>query len=232
MSEPITTSDSLCTSTSMAPLPKRPFARLRLALLVIAALVGMVALSLLSGLVLFTGYVLLASENTLQKADAIVVVTGGAGRLDNATKLFQKGYGKRLLISGVHRNYSANNLEAGLKLTPAQISCCIDLDRKALNTVANATQTAIWAKKHKFSRLILVTSAYHMPRTLLEMERAAPNVEFQAYAVRPSNSRGLFQRLFDGDNVHLLTKEYGKLLLSIVYGTRERLASYAKPNKD
>lgn len=141
-------------------------------LVLLAALaIGLLVAALFFGLAFFTGHVLLAQSKMPQKADAIVVVTGGQGRLDQAVQLFKKGYGKKLLISGVHPNYSDQTLRSKLRLTNDQIACCIDLDRRALNTVANATQTAQWAQRNKLNSLILVTSAYHMPRTLLEMRR-------------------------------------------------------------
>lgn len=186
-------------------------------------LIGICAAALLAGLVFFTGHVLLSKSSMPEKADAIVVVTGGQGRLDQAVHLFKKGYGKKLLISGVHPDYSHRTLRSKLGLTKKQVECCIELDRRALNTVANATQTADWAKRNTFTSLILVTSAYHMPRTLLEMRRAAPDISFQAAKVTPSVERSFIARLFDPNNMQLLTKEYGKLLAAIFHGTSERL---------
>lgn len=186
-------------------------------------LIAICVAALLTGLILFTGHVLLAKSSMPKRADGIVVVTGGQGRLDQAVQLFKNGYGKKLLISGVHPNYSDRTLRSKLGLTEKQINCCIELDHRALNTVANATQTAQWAKQNKLNSLILVTSAYHMPRTLLEMRRAAPDVSFQAVKVTPPVERSLMTRLLDPNNMQLLTKEYGKLLASIFHGTSERL---------
>jgi len=188
----------------------------------IALLVLLTIAMLGMGLAGYTGYVLLASEREPDPADAIVVVTGGAGRLEKAIDLLKQEKGKRLLISGVHPGYSPITLERRYKLTKNQIACCVDLDSRALNTVANATQTAEWARRYGFESLIIVTSAYHMPRTMLEMRRAAPDIRLQGQLVTRSD-RALLTRLFDWNNVHLLTKEYGKLLGAIVYGSSERL---------
>ncbi|TLP46812.1 MULTISPECIES: YdcF family protein [Cohaesibacter] len=188
----------------------------------IALLVLLTIAMLGMGLAGYTGYVLLASEREPEPADAIVVVTGGAGRLEKAIELLKQEKGKRLLISGVHPGYGPITLERRYKLTKNQIACCVDLDSRALNTVANATQTAEWARRYGFESLIIVTSAYHMPRTMLEMRRAAPDIRLQGQLVTRSD-RALLTRLFDWNNVHLLTKEYGKLLGAIVYGSSERL---------
>ncbi len=195
-------------------------------LLIIAALGLFLLVTLFgAGLALFTAHVLLAEPSKPRRADAIVVLTGGSGRLDHAINLLNEGYGKKLLISGVHPNFTSRTLEMKRTLTSEQISCCIELDSEALNTVANATQTAQWAEKNSFNRLIVVTSAYHMPRTLLEMRRAAPEIDFQAYYVAQANGRSLLQRVFDTNNMHLLTKEYGKLLAAFLHGSSERLNS-------
>lgn len=188
----------------------------------IILLVLLSAALLAMGLASYTGYVLLASEQEPERADAIVALTGGAGRLEKAIDLLKQNKGKRLLISGVHPGYGPLTLERRYKLSKQQIACCVDLDSRALNTVANATQTAEWAHRHGFDSLIIVTSAYHMPRTMLEMRRAAPEIHLQGQLVTRSD-RSLITRLFDWNNVHLLTKEYGKLLGAIVYGSSERL---------
>ena len=87
---------------------------------------------------------------------------------------------------------------------PAKFSCCVDIDHVALETVGNAAQTARWARDHGFDELILVTNNYHIPRSLLELKRAAPKVRFIPYPVvnsdlanwswmkRPDTARVLF----------------------------------------
>ncbi|SNY90804.1 Uncharacterized SAM-binding protein YcdF, DUF218 family [Cohaesibacter sp. ES.047] len=190
---------------------------------IVVVLASLVLLCLGAGLAVFTGYVLLASEKTPQAADAIVVVTGGAGRLERAVELLNEGLGKKLLISGVHPGYSNKTLQHRYKLTSEQIKCCVELDSQALNTVANATQTSLWAHNNDYKSLIIVTSAYHMPRTMLEMYRAAPDLHYQGHIVTKSDGRSLLARLFDLNNFQLLSKEYGKLLASLIYVTTERL---------
>lgn len=195
-------------------------------LLLVAALLLFLSITLLAaGLAFFTAHVLLAQPTKPAKADAIVVLTGGSGRLDQAILLLNQGYGRKLYISGVHPNFTSKDLEKKLSLTRETITCCVEMDSEALNTAANASQTAQWAASHGFDRLILVTSAYHMPRTLLEMRRAAPKVKFHPYPVSTVKDRSLLDRLLDINNMHLLTKEYGKLLAAFFHGSSERLNS-------
>ncbi len=199
--------------------------RMRKALMGMIALVLFAFFVLLTGWVMFTGYVLMASESEPEASDAIVVVTGGAGRLERAIELLRENKGKKLLISGVHYQNSDHTLIARFDLSEKEINCCVDIDREALNTVANATQTALWADRNNFSSLIIVTSAYHMPRTMLEMRRAAPHITFHGDVVAVPNPESWLVRLTDWNNLTLLSKEYGKLLAAIVHGTTERLLS-------
>jgi uncharacterized SAM-binding protein YcdF (DUF218 family) len=223
MSDPTVPSDDSKDTAANAARRRPGWRPVRVFLVVLILLLAFILSALATGLVLFTGYALLANTALPPKADAIVVVTGGSGRLEKASRLFREGYGKKLLVSGVHPRTSNRILRQRLKLSEAQIDCCVDFDIKALNTVANATQTASWANKNGFSSLIIVTSAYHMPRTLLEMRRAAPHIAFKAHSVMPASDRPFLARLFDRNNILLLSKEYGKLLASMLHGTSERL---------
>ena len=105
------------------------------------------------------------------KADAIIVLTGGQARLDAAIDLLASGKGERLLISGVHPSASRRQLQAATGGDKALFSCCVDIDRAALDTIGNAEESAKWVESHAYGSVILVTNNYHMPRSLLEMGR-------------------------------------------------------------
>src|SRR3974377_784658 len=101
-----------------------------------------------------------------RKADGIVVLTGAATRIPAAIELLAVERGKRLLISGVHRDTRAREIARLTPLYSKYFSCCIDLDRSALNTFGNALETKRWATEHNFNSLIVVTSNWHMPRAM------------------------------------------------------------------
>src|SRR6202021_118466 len=98
-----------------------------------------------------------------RKADGIVVLTGGSSRVSDAMDLLAAGYGKRLLISGVHPASAASDISRSLSDNQSLLSCCVDLDRSAVNTRSNAAETRRWAHERGFKSLIVVTSNYHMP---------------------------------------------------------------------
>jgi uncharacterized SAM-binding protein YcdF (DUF218 family) len=204
-----------------APDSNRTFLRMLLAF----AVLGLSSCAILIwGFLIFSSNALQARSDLPSKADAIVVVTGGKGRLEAAGSLFAKDLGDKLLISGVHPKFKLGNLPGNLQISDKKRKCCIELDRRALNTVANATQTAQWAKQHGYDNLIIVTSAYHMSRTMLEMRRASPDITFQSYSVPNSNGKTFWQRISKPDTLKLLIKEYGKLLLAFFQLSVERLA--------
>jgi len=170
---------------SDAQWPKRRLARPRgwlravlvapLAVLFVGGCVGFVAfLSQLRG----------AETAPARNADGIVVLTGGSSRVSDAMELLAAGYGKRLLISGVHPTNAASNISRSLpEYNQPLIECCVDLDRSAVNTRSNAAETRRWALERGFNSLIVVTSNYHMPRAILELSHAMPQIQLIPFAV-------------------------------------------------
>ncbi len=140
--------------------------------------------------------------------EGIVVPTGGAERVATGFDLLAAG-GKRLLITGVHANTTLAALaaETKRKVDP----CCVDLDYIAPNTEGNAASASAWARKHGLTRLRLVTSWYHMPRSLELFRRAMPDVEVIAHPVSSAELArdGWWRNL---DAWRLIVGEYGKLL--------------------
>jgi uncharacterized SAM-binding protein YcdF (DUF218 family) len=120
------------------------------------------------------------------QAQAIVALTGGSlERLSTGVRLLQEHKGERLLISGVNRVVTDEELLGeALNVDPELARCCIDLGRSAEDTLGNASETAAWAREHRYTRIILVTDDYHMPRSHAELSLALPEAEIHPYPVR------------------------------------------------
>jgi uncharacterized SAM-binding protein YcdF (DUF218 family) len=118
-----------------------------------------------------------------RKADGIVVLTGGSSRVSDAMELLAGGYGKRLLISGVHPTNDLSDISRSLPDNQSLLGCCVDLDRSAVNTRSNAAQTRRWVQERGFKSLIVVTSNYHMPRAIAEMSHAMPDIVLIPFSV-------------------------------------------------
>jgi uncharacterized SAM-binding protein YcdF (DUF218 family) len=116
-------------------------------------------------------------------ADGIVVLTGGSSRVSDAMELLAGGYGKRLLISGVHPTNAASDISRSLSDNQSLLNCCVDLDRSAVNTRSNAAETRRWAHERGFKSLIVVTSNYHMPRAIVELSHAMPDIRLIPFVV-------------------------------------------------
>lgn len=163
------------------------------------------------------------------KAQAIVALTGGSlERLSTGVRLLQEQKGERLLISGVNRIVTDHELYVALDVDPALGACCIDLGRRAEDTLGNASETASWARQHRYTRLILVTDDYHMPRSYAELSLAMPEAEIYAYPVRTRWTDPALWRS-DWGAASRLGSEYVKYL--VIRG-REALISLGSPQDE
>lgn len=172
-----------------------------------------VALALLAGFAAFTARIANHEPVALRSADAIVVLTGGASRVTDGIQLLAQGHGRRMLISGVNRTTSAEELRRTLPTGEALLDCCVDLGRKALNTWGNAIEVAEWTRERNFRSLIVVTSAWHMPRALYELNRIMPEVDLLAYPVVTDKMQDA-RWWTEPQTAKLLLKEYAKYLLA------------------
>lgn len=153
--------------------------RWRAAMFVVAAAVFVGC----AGFVWFLSLVLPTEQKPAHNADGIVVLTGGSSRVSDAVELLAAGYGKRLLISGVHPTNGFSDIQRTLPDSQQLLMCCVDLDRSAVNTRSNAVETRRWVTERGFRSLIVVTSNYHMPRAIVELSHSMPDVELIPFAV-------------------------------------------------
>jgi uncharacterized SAM-binding protein YcdF (DUF218 family) len=149
------------------------------------------------------------------RADGIVALTGAAGRIPDAIELLATERGKRLLITGVHRATSSREIARITPLYSKYFSCCIDLDRSALNTFGNALETRRWAREHNFNSLIVVTSNWHMPRATAELAHQLPDVTLIAYPVISEKVK-TEPWWSNTDTARLLLAEYFKYLFALM----------------
>src|SRR5438105_9201898 len=164
--------------------PMAPAARTRGRLR--AVVVGAMAITFVGaavGFVAFLSQLRGVEIKPARNADGIVVLTGGSSRVSDAMELLAGGYGKRLLISGVHPTNALSDISRSLPDNQALLRCCVDLDRSAVNTRSNAAEARRWAQERGFKSLIVVTSNYHMPRAILELSHAMPDIELIPFAV-------------------------------------------------
>jgi uncharacterized SAM-binding protein YcdF (DUF218 family) len=155
-------------------------------------------------------------------ADGIVALTGGAGRVELALHLLANGQADRLLVSGIggHTDLQAIGRFSGVDT--AALANRVALGRFAASTRGNAVETAAWAEQNRIGSLIVVTSAYHMPRALAELHMAIPAVSLYP------------QPVGSGDmGMRLAAEEYSKYVLTVsglsVWLPSRTLPSVAQP---
>ena len=120
----------------------------------------------------------------LEKADAIVALTGGSDRIKEAIQLLGEEHAPYLFISGVDKNVTGYHL---LKEVDPKWQDKIELGHWAKTTHMNAIETAEWINENQIKSIILVTSFYHMPRSLLEIKGIIPDLKVVPYAVFPKS---------------------------------------------
>ena len=162
-------------------------------------------------------------ENQPVPTDAIVVLTGGGLRLQTGMDLLRDGKGRKLFVSGVNQRVDLDEL-LRVSGNADWASCCTTLGHDADNTYGNARETAQWVRQQGFRSLRLVTAWYHMPRSLLELDRAMPEIEIIAHPVFPDEVSQEHWWASRGTTM-LLASEYGKYLGTLLGPVVERLRS-------
>jgi len=162
----------------------------------------------------FVGFVVaIPTENSdlEARADGIVVLTGGASRIADALLLLDAGHARRMLITGVHPSTTRAALTRRTPQFDHLFDCCIDIGHSAVNTAGNAGEARSWAQKSSFTSLIVVTSNYHLRRSIAEFSRAMPDIRLVPYPVVAEGfRRGSWW--IEGEALRIVFTEYVKYL--------------------
>ncbi len=193
------------------------------------------AIALTAGFFLFAHWVSVMPAGALHAADGIVALTGDEDRISEAVRLLAEGRAGRLLISGVNKSTGVPQIINSNGAGPRQallFRCCVDLDRRSLNTEDNALEATAWARKRGFHSLIVVTSTYHMPRAIMELRQSMPELDLIPYPVKSPRMEAEWWN--DSKTSWVLCKEYLKFvtasaryLANIFAGT----SSVTQPNQ-
>lgn len=146
-------------------------------------------------------------------ADGVVALTGAGSnqRIGAAMGLLEEGKAKRMLVSGVNREASREDIRVVSRAVRRLYDCCVDLGFEAANTVGNARETQQWARAMRYESLIIVTADYHMPRAMLELRGAMPEKRLAAYPVATPVIRAKRWWRTSG-GARLMVTEYSKYL--------------------
>src|SRR5215203_2728329 len=169
---------------------------------------GFLAATLLvAGSIIDFAYAVYGSERLPStQADAIVALSGDPERIRAAVDLLANGYGRRLLIAGLD---NSDEIAALYPVHPALFDCCVDIDPRSGRTVEDAATIRHWALETRPRSLTVVTSNYHIPRALLEVGRALPDLPIVPFGVSTglADVREPWRR---PEGAELLVREYMK----------------------
>ena len=152
-------------------------------------------------------------EDSTSPSEAIVVLTGGTSRINTGLGLLFNGTADKLFISGVYKGVEVRELLESHQAAPEKVACCIVLGYQADDTRGNAAETRQWVRANNVGSLRLVTSAYHMPRSLLEFRHSMPEVKIIPHPVFPPHVKQQDWWLWPGSR-GLIFSEYNKYLLA------------------
>ncbi|WBO22662.1 YdcF family protein [Sphingomonas abietis] len=140
-----------------------------------------------------------------EQTDAIVVLTGGAGRLDRGLAMLAQHRAQRLLVSGADRTVRKKELALRTGRPEALFDCCVDLGQESVDTRTNATETAKWLLAHHYHSARLITTDWHMPRAHSDLDRALAG---KGIAILPDAVRSQpgFMTLFTEYHKYLLRR--------------------------
>ena len=143
------------------------------------------------------------------KTDGIAVLTGGKGRINLGLDLFNKNRNLRLIISGVDKKVSDRSIIPNNLINKFNIT----IDKDSETTYDNAKVINNWTSKHKLQNVAIITSYYHMPRSMMLIRSLTPTINFYAYPVEKKT----FKNISFIENISyyfFLTEEYIKYLVS------------------
>jgi len=153
--------------------------------------------------------------NTYRGIDAIIVFTGGENRVQSGIDLISNNVGKRLFISGVNPDTNIFDISEQILSDEDLLNCCIDLGKKANNTIENAIESIDWIKNNNYKNVIIVTSNYHMKRSLFILKNFDRSINFIPHNVQ--------SKFLQNKNIPIYAKmktiisEYSKLTYTRIY---------------
>ncbi|PKP64269.1 MAG: hypothetical protein CVT85_11485 [Alphaproteobacteria bacterium HGW-Alphaproteobacteria-7] len=118
--------------------------------------------------------VTLPEEASDVTTDAVIVPTGGAGRIARGLEVLDQGLAAKMLVSGVDSEVRPGEFAAEFGVAPEQMECCVTLGFAAVDTRSNAAETAKWVAQNEVTSIRLVTTDWHMRRAAGEVERTLP----------------------------------------------------------
>ena len=162
----------------------------------------MLALLIVTALFIDFTYKTFSARPRQVQVDAIVVLAGGKGRVEEGVRLFKERCGNWLFLVGVDPSVRKSDLYRPRQGDPSADN--VILEKLSRNTLENAIYGRDILTEHKVRSVLLITSRYHLKRSAILFRNALPpEVALYPYPVDSSNVKeewwnhlGTFRLLF------------------------------------
>jgi len=124
-------------------------------------------------------------------ADAIFVLTGGEGRIQEGYRAWSNGAARELYILGAGGRVPVTRIVPEVSRDPAEALARVHVEGWSENTLENAFSAKSAVGEGKYASVILVTSDYHVPRAYLAFRKVLPpEVSLSVIRVGPEGGPG------------------------------------------
>nr|WP_247712516.1 YdcF family protein [Qipengyuania xiapuensis] len=137
------------------------------------------------------------------ETDAVIVLTGGQGRIARGIEVVEQGMAKEMFVSGVDPEVKPAEFAEQFEVSNRLMNCCVTLGFLAVDTRSNAGEVAQWMKEKEFTSARLVTTDWHMARAHSEVSGSLP-----------ADTRIVKDAVVSHPDLATLFLEYNKLLAS------------------
>jgi uncharacterized SAM-binding protein YcdF (DUF218 family) len=156
------------------------------------------------GFILFTVTLGRPAAADAERAEAIIVITGGKGRIERGIEVLAAGRARRLLVAGADPAVTKRDLVRRLGGHKRLVDCCVDLGSESVDTRSNAEEASRWLARRGYRSFRLITSDYHMRRARYDFrEVLGDKYEIVPDAIR---SEPHFTTLFGEYNKYVLRR--------------------------
>ena len=168
----------------------------------------------------FKEKIMTIQKNELSITSQIVILTGGTNRIKKGFEIINKFDEKskkniKILVSGTGKGFTKLSLQKKLNSNfhSELIECCVELDGVSKDTYSNANETSKWVNKNNIKEILLITSNYHMQRSILEFSNIMPNLKILPYPINPKQHK-INEWLKSFETFSLVFIEYCKYIFS------------------
>lgn len=173
----------------------------------------LLAVAWIAGFAVFNEKINSYPRDSQTRTDAIIALTGGKFRIGEAVRLLNRGMAPKLLISGVQENISPKDIER-INAVKFSDNPQVEIENKSRNTIENAIEANEWLEKNHIQSIRLVTSNYHLPRSLEEFKARNPELKIVVHPVYSDNVSKKWWK--NSGSFCLIASEYNKFMFVYV----------------